>query len=76
MADLSKYEFHEMEDGIYFGKAKKNGGISSDARKITREEIVGLFSIVLEDYCLRNQTPIMDIMRDGKVFIKAALIIE
>jgi ATP-binding cassette subfamily B protein len=39
-ASLQDYEFLQCEDGIYLGRALKNGSISKDARKITDEEII------------------------------------
>lgn len=75
MANLKDYEFLECEDGIYFGRALKNGNISKDARKIEKDEILELFSNVLQDYCLRNQTPVMEIKRGEQVFIRAMMII-
>ncbi len=71
---LQDYGFLQCEDGIYFGKPLKNGSISKDSRKMEVGEIAQLFSIVAEDYILRNQQPLV-IMRDGKPFIQATLII-
>ena len=76
MANLQDYAFLCCEDGIYFGKPLKNGSVSKDAKKISKEEIVELFSEILQDHCLRNQTPTMEIERNGKPFIRAQLIIE
>lgn len=72
---LKDYEFLVCEDGIYFGRALKNGNISADARKIEREEIISLFSAVCEDFCLRHQQPLV-IERNGRPFIQATLIID
>ena len=71
---VQDYEFLQCEDGIYFGKPLKNGSISKDSRKIELEEIVQLFTVVAEDYILRNQQPLV-IMKDGKPFIQATLVI-
>lgn len=72
---LENYDFLVCEDGIYFGRALKNGNVSADARKIEREEIINLFSAVCEDFCLRYQQPLV-IERNGKPFIQAALVID
>lgn len=74
MANIQDYEFLRCEDGIYFGKALKNGSISKDARKVEIEEIAQLFSTVAEDYILRHQQPLV-IMKNGKPFIQATLVI-
>ena len=74
MAKVQDYEFLQCEDGIYFGRALKNGSISKDARKITDSEILQMFSEFLQDYCLRNQKPLV-INRNGKPFIEAYLIV-
>lgn len=71
---LQDYEFLQCEDGIYFGRALKNGSISKDARKITNEEIIYLFSELLQDYCLRNNKPLV-LEKNGKPFIQAQIII-
>lgn len=71
---LQDYEFLCCEDGIYFARALKNGNISKDARKIEVEEIAQLFSVVAEDYILRNQQPLV-IKKEGKPFIQATLVI-
>ena len=71
---LQDYEFLVCDDGIYFGKPLKNGSISKDSRKIEVEEIAQLFSIVAENYILRNQQPLV-IMKGGKPFIQATLVI-
>ena len=71
---LNDYEFLQCEDGIYFGRALKNGGISKDARKITDEEVAYLMSELVEGYCLRTGKP-LELQRDGKVFIRATLVI-
>ncbi len=73
-ATLQDYEFLQCEDGIYFGRALKNGSISKDARKITDEEIVQIFSEFLQDYCLRTKKPLV-LERNGKPFIQAQIII-
>ena len=74
MANIKEYEFLQCEDGIYFGRALKNGSVSKDSRKVTREEIVYMFSEILQDYCLRNQSS-MVIERNGKPFIEARLVV-
>ena len=71
---LQDYEFLQCEDGIYFGRAFKNGSISKDARKITDEEIIRLFSEVLQNYCLTYKKPLV-LERNGKPFIQAQIII-
>lgn len=71
---LQDYEFLQCEDGIYFARALKNGSISKDARKITNEEIIYMFSELLQDYCLRTGQP-MILERNGKPFIQAQIII-
>ena len=72
---LQDYEFLQCEDGIYFGRALKNGSISKDSRKLEFEEIAQLFSIVAEDFILRNQQPLV-IQKDGKPFLQTTLIIQ
>ena len=74
MAKLEDYEFLQCEDGIYFGRALKNGSISKDARKITNEEIVSLFSEFLQAYCLTYKKPFV-LQRNGKPFIQAQICI-
>ena len=71
---LQDYEFLQCMDGIYFGRPLKNGSISKDARKITDEEIVHMFSEFLQDYCLRYRKPLV-LERNGKPFIQAQIII-
>ena len=71
---LQDYEFLQCEDGIYFGRALKNGSISKDARRITDSEIIELLSEYIQDYCLRNQKPLL-LEKNGKPFIKAHIII-
>lgn len=71
---LSDYEFLRCEDGIYFGRALKNGAISADARKITDEEVAYLMSELVEGYCLRTGKP-LELQRDGKTFIRATLVL-
>ena len=71
---LDDYEFLQCEDGIYFGRALKNGGISSDARKITNDEIINLFSSVAEDFILRHQQPLV-IQKDSRPFLQTTLVI-
>jgi hypothetical protein len=71
---LQDYEFLQCEDGIYFGRALKNGSVSKDARKITNEEIIYMFSELLQDYCLRNNKPLI-LEKNGKPFIQAQIII-
>ena len=74
MANLKDYEFLVCEDGIWFGRALKNGSISADSRKVEKEEIVELFKMVAEDFILRNQQPLV-INKDGKPFLQTTLII-
>ena len=71
---LKDYEFLVCEDGIYFGRALKNGNISKDARKIEKEEIISIFTLFAEDYILRNQQPLI-IKREEKPFMQTTLII-
>ena len=71
---VQDYEFLQCEDGIYFGRALKNGSISKDSRKIENAEIIQLFSEFLQDYCLRNKKPLV-LERNGKPFIEARIII-
>ena len=71
---LQDYEFLQCEDGIYFGRALKNGSISKDARKIEDSEIIQMFSDFLQDYCLRYKKPLV-LERNGKPFIQAQIII-
>ena len=71
---LQDYEFLQCEDGIYFGRPLKNGSISKDARKITDEEIIEIFSEFVQDYCLRNQKPLV-LEKGGKPFIEAHIIV-
>lgn len=73
-ASLQDYEFLQCEDGIYFGRALKNGSISKDARKIANEEIIYMFSELLQDYCLRNKKPLV-LSRNGKPFLQAQIFI-
>ena len=73
-ATLQDYEFLQCEDGIYFGRALKNGKISKDARKIENSEIIHLFSEFLQDYCLRYNKPLV-LERNGKPFIQAQVIL-
>jgi hypothetical protein len=73
-ASLQDYEFLQCEDGIYFGRALKNGSISKDARKITEGELIQLFSGFVQDYCLKNQRPLV-IERNGKPIIQAHIIV-
>lgn len=70
---LEGYKFLRCEDGIYFGKPLKNGGISADARKITDQEIVMLFREFFTSWCMVNRTPTMVLERNGKPFIEATL---
>ena len=71
---LQDYEFLQCEDGIYFGRALKNGSISKDARKIEDDEIIYMFSELLQNYCLTyKKTLVLD--RNGKPFIEARIII-
>lgn len=71
---LQDYEFLQCEDGIYFGRALKNGSISKDARKIEDEEIIYMFSELLQNYCLTYKKPLV-LDRNGKPFIEAKIII-
>lgn len=71
---LQDYEFLQCEDGFYFGRALKNGSISKDARKVTNEEIIQMFSEILQNYCLTYKKPLV-LDRNGKPFIQAQIII-
>jgi hypothetical protein len=71
---LQDYEFLQCEDGIYFGRALKNGSISEDARKITNEEIIYMFSELLQSYCLTYKKPLV-LEKNGKPFIQAQIFI-
>ena len=71
---LQDYEFLQCADGIYFGRALKNGSISKDARKVEEGEIIQMFSEFLQDYCLRYKKPLV-LERNGKPFIQAQIII-
>jgi hypothetical protein len=71
---LQDYEFLQCEDGIYFGRALKNGSISKDSRKVEESEIIQMFSEFLQDYCLRYKKPLV-LERNGKPFIQAQIII-
>ena len=71
---LDKYDFLICDDGIYFGRALKNGNISADARKVEAEEIIELFAHIAEDFILRNQQPLV-IQKDGKPFLQTTLVI-
>ena len=73
-ATLQDYEFLQCEDGIYFGRALKNGSISKDSRKITEGEILQMFSELLQNYCLRYNKPLV-LERNGKPFIQAQIIL-
>ena len=73
-ASLKDYEFLQCEDGIYLGRALKNGSISKDARKIEDEEIIYMFSELLQNYCLTYKKPLV-LDRNGKPFIEAKIII-
>jgi hypothetical protein len=73
-SSLQDYEFLQCEDGLYFGRALKNGTISKDARKITNEEIIYLFSEFLQAYCLTTKKPLI-LERNGKPFIQAQIFI-
>ena len=73
-ATLQDYEFLQCEDGIYFGRALKNGSISKDSRKVTEGEIIQMFSELLQDYCLRYNKPLV-LERNGKPFIQAQIIL-
>ena len=73
-ASLQDYEFLQCEDGIYFGRALKNGSISKDSRKIENSEIIHLFSEFLQDYCLRYNKPLV-LEKNGRPFLEARIII-
>jgi hypothetical protein len=73
-ATLQDYEFLQCEDGIYFGRALKNGSISKDSRKVTEGEILQMFSELLQNYCLRYNKPLV-LERNGKPFIQAQIIL-
>ena len=73
-SSLQDYEFLQCEDGIYFGRALKNGKISKDARKVENNEIIQMFSEFLQDYCLRTGKPLV-LEKSGKPFIQAQIII-
>ena len=73
-SSLQDYEFLHCEDGIYFGRALKNGKISKDARKVENNEIIQMFSEFLQDYCLRTGKPLV-LEKSGKPFIQAQIII-
>lgn len=70
------YEILCCEDGIYVGRALKNGTLSKDSRKIDDEEIVQMFSNFLERYCIKNVTNILEIEKNGKSYIEAKLFIR
>ena len=72
--NLNDYEFLRCDDGIYFGRALRNGGISKDARKITDEEVMYLMGELVEGYCLKTGKP-LEIERDGKTFIRAQIVL-
>ena len=71
---LQDYEFLQCEDGLYFGRALKNGYISKDARKVTEKEMIQILSEFVQDYCLRNRKPLI-LERNGKPFIEAYIIV-
>lgn len=71
---LQDYEFLQCEDGLYFGRALKNGCISKDARRITENEIIQILSEFVQDYCLRNQKSLV-LERNGRPFIEARIIV-
>ena len=71
---LQDYEFLQCEDGFYFGRALKNGSISKESRKVTNEEIIQMFSEILQDYCLTYKKPLV-LERNGKPFIQAQIIL-
>lgn len=64
------------EDGIYFARPLKNGGISSDARKVSDAEIVMLFREFLTSYCMVNCTDTLTVERGGKPFFEARLLLK
>lgn len=70
------YEIFCCEDGIYMGRALKNGTLSKDSRKIDDEEIVQMFSNFLERYCARNVTNLLEIEKNEKPYIEAKLFIR
>ena len=69
------YKFVRCDDGIYFARPLKNGGISKDARKVTDAEIVMLFREFLTSWCLVNRVDTMTIERNGKPFIEARMLV-
>ena len=50
---LQDYEFLQCEDGIYFGRALKNGSVSKDARKIYFAPLFS--SIFLVNFCVYSK---------------------
>lgn len=64
----------KSDDGFFVGRVLKNGNLSKDAYHLSRNEIIKMFSEILEDYCLRYQQP-MEVERNGKPYIRATLII-
>ena len=76
MAKLSEYKFLRCDDGIYFARPLKNGGISSDARKVSDSEIVMLFREFLTSYCMVNRTDTLTVERNGSPFFEARILLK
>lgn len=70
-----EYGFLVCEDGIYYGRALKNGSISKDSRKVEKSEIVEMFSEILQDYCLRTGQPMVVERKNGTPLFEARLIV-
>lgn len=75
-SNKNEYKFLRCDDGIYFARPLKNGGISKDARKVTDAEIVMIFREFLTSWCMKNRVDTMTIERNGKPFIEARLVID
>lgn len=76
MAQERKQQLLRGKDGsLHVGRVLKNGQLSKDAYHITDNEILGIIAEYVQNYCLRNQAP-LEIMRKGKPFIRATLVIE
>lgn len=76
MAKNKENEILCCEDGIYFGRALKNGSISKDSVKIEDSQIVEMFLNYMERYCARNVTNLLDVEKDGKTILEAKLFIR
>ena len=76
MANLKDYKFLLCEDGIYFARPLKNGSISSDARKVSDQEIVMLFREFLTSYCMVNCTDTLTVERNNRPFFEARLLLK